>query len=27
VLREERSLRAHYGQAFEDYCGRVRRYL
>lgn len=27
VLREERFLRLHYGQFFEDYCGRVRRYL
>jgi protein-S-isoprenylcysteine O-methyltransferase Ste14 len=27
VLREERFLRSHYGQAYEDYCGRVRRYL
>jgi protein-S-isoprenylcysteine O-methyltransferase Ste14 len=27
VLREERFLRGFYGQFYEDYCGRVRRYL
>jgi protein-S-isoprenylcysteine O-methyltransferase Ste14 len=27
VLREEEYLRGHYGQAYADYCGRVRRYL
>lgn len=27
VLREEEYLRTHYGQAYLDYCNRVRRYL
>jgi len=27
VLREEEFLRQHYGQEYEDYCRRVRRYL
>jgi protein-S-isoprenylcysteine O-methyltransferase Ste14 len=27
VLREEDYLRGHYGQAFIDYCSRVRRYV
>ena len=27
VLREERFLRVHYGQAYENYSRRVRRYL
>lgn len=27
VLREEVYLRRHYGQAFSDYCDRVRRYF
>jgi protein-S-isoprenylcysteine O-methyltransferase Ste14 len=27
VLREEAYLKAHYGPAYEQYCGRVRRYL
>ena len=27
VLREEDYLRGHYGQAYLDYCNRVRRYL
>jgi protein-S-isoprenylcysteine O-methyltransferase Ste14 len=27
VLREEEYLKAHYGQEYVDYCGRVRRYL
>jgi protein-S-isoprenylcysteine O-methyltransferase Ste14 len=27
VLREEDYLRQHYGQAYMDYCNRVRRYL
>ena len=27
VLREERFLRGYYGQFYEDYCGRVKRYL
>ncbi len=27
VLREEDYLRRHYGQAYSDYCARVRRYL
>jgi len=27
ILREEKFLRAHYGQEYADYCGRVRRYL
>lgn len=27
VLREERFLRNYYGIVYEDYCGRVRRYL
>jgi len=27
VLREENFLRGHYGQAYVDYCNRVRRYL
>jgi protein-S-isoprenylcysteine O-methyltransferase Ste14 len=27
VLREEDYLRQHYGQAYVDYCNRVRRYL
>jgi protein-S-isoprenylcysteine O-methyltransferase Ste14 len=27
VLREEDYLRAHYGKAYVDYCGRVGRYL
>ena len=27
VLREEDYLNAHYGQAYLDYCSRVRRYL
>ena len=27
VLREEAYLRQHYGPAYADYCGRVRRYL
>jgi protein-S-isoprenylcysteine O-methyltransferase Ste14 len=27
VLREEVYLRRHYGRAYGDYCGRVRRYL
>lgn len=27
VLREEEFLRGHYGEAYEAYCGQVRRYL
>ena len=27
VLREEEFLRKHYGQEYEEYCHRVRRYL
>ena len=27
VLREEEYLRGHYGQAYAEYCNRVRRYL
>jgi protein-S-isoprenylcysteine O-methyltransferase Ste14 len=27
VLREEEFMRGHYGQAYADYCNRVRRYL
>ena len=27
VLREEKFLRGHYGQEYEEYCRRVRRYL
>ena len=27
VRREESYLRGHYGQAYADYCRRVRRYL
>jgi protein-S-isoprenylcysteine O-methyltransferase Ste14 len=27
VLREEDYLRQHYGQAYADYCNRVRRYI
>lgn len=27
VLREEQYLRGHFGQAYVDYCNRVRRYL
>jgi len=27
VLREENFLKEHYGQAYEAYCSRVRRYL
>jgi protein-S-isoprenylcysteine O-methyltransferase Ste14 len=27
VLREENYLKSHYGEAYEAYCGRVRRYL
>jgi protein-S-isoprenylcysteine O-methyltransferase Ste14 len=27
VLREEDYLKAHYGQAYRDYCNRVRRYV
>jgi protein-S-isoprenylcysteine O-methyltransferase Ste14 len=27
VLREEKFLRGHYGNEYEDYCRRVRRYL
>jgi protein-S-isoprenylcysteine O-methyltransferase Ste14 len=27
VLREEEYLAGHYGQAYADYCNRVRRYL
>lgn len=27
VLREENYLRQHYGQAYVDYCNRVRRYV
>jgi protein-S-isoprenylcysteine O-methyltransferase Ste14 len=27
VLREEEFMRGHYGQAYADYCSRVRRYL
>jgi protein-S-isoprenylcysteine O-methyltransferase Ste14 len=27
ILREESFLREHYGQAFAEYCARVRRYL
>jgi protein-S-isoprenylcysteine O-methyltransferase Ste14 len=27
VLREEEFMRRHYGQAYADYCNRVRRYL
>jgi len=27
VLREEDFLKQHYGQAFSDYCSRVRRYI
>ena len=27
ILREETFLRAHYGQEYADYCGKVRRYL
>jgi protein-S-isoprenylcysteine O-methyltransferase Ste14 len=26
-LREEEFLRKHYGQEYEEYCHRVRRYL
>ncbi|MDR0305399.1 MAG: hypothetical protein LBI42_01030 [Chitinispirillales bacterium] len=27
VLREEKFLRKHYGEEYENYCRRVRRYL
>jgi protein-S-isoprenylcysteine O-methyltransferase Ste14 len=27
ILREEEFMRGHYGQAYADYCSRVRRYL
>ena len=27
ILREERFLKDHYGSAYQDYCGKVRRYL
>lgn len=27
ILREEEFLRSHYGEAFEAYCRKVRRYL
>jgi protein-S-isoprenylcysteine O-methyltransferase Ste14 len=27
VLREERFLRPHYGEEYEAYCQKVRRYL
>ena len=27
VLREEEYLNAHYGQAYREYCNRVRRYF
>jgi protein-S-isoprenylcysteine O-methyltransferase Ste14 len=27
VLREEEFMQGHYGQAYADYCSRVRRYL
>lgn len=27
VLREEEFLRRHYGREFDEYCGRVRRYV
>jgi protein-S-isoprenylcysteine O-methyltransferase Ste14 len=27
VLREEEFMRGHYGRAYAEYCGRVRRYL
>jgi protein-S-isoprenylcysteine O-methyltransferase Ste14 len=27
ILREEEYLRGHYGQAYTDYCNKVRRYL
>jgi len=27
VLREEKFLRGHYGEEYEEYCRRVRRYL
>ena len=27
ILREEKFLRGHYGEEYEDYCNRVRRYL
>jgi protein-S-isoprenylcysteine O-methyltransferase Ste14 len=27
VLREEEFMRGHYGEAYADYCNRVRRYL
>jgi protein-S-isoprenylcysteine O-methyltransferase Ste14 len=27
VLREEEYLKAHYGEAYKQYCRRVRRYL
>jgi protein-S-isoprenylcysteine O-methyltransferase Ste14 len=27
VLREEKYLRRHYGEAYAEYCNRVRRYL
>jgi protein-S-isoprenylcysteine O-methyltransferase Ste14 len=27
VLREEKFLKNHYGEAYEEYCGRVRRYI
>ncbi|HUB63675.1 MAG TPA: isoprenylcysteine carboxylmethyltransferase family protein [Methylocella sp.] len=27
VIREEKFLKRHYGQEFEDYCRRVRRYM
>ncbi len=27
VLREEDFLKRHYGKEYEDYCGRVRRYI
>ena len=27
ILEEEAFLRKHYGQEYEDYCGKVRRYI
>ena len=27
ILREEKFLKEHYGTAYEEYCGKVRRYL
>jgi len=27
IIREEQFLKGHYGQEYEEYCGRIRRYL